>query len=181
METSSILRASITLWSRPSNRPQNTIRPEPDANALTRDWVRGLPRGVIYISGLSSDTLSIAFAATSGFNTMPGPPPDGGLSTLRCLLVEKSRMSTVSSCQMPLFSAPPMMDVPNTPGKASGKRVRAVARQGLRGEDIGACNRDGAGFHGFSAVSEPFKAQRAQAVLALWLTRSKRFCVKHDL
>ena len=42
---------------------------------------------------------SIAAASTSARSTMPGPPPAGVSSTLRCLSVADARMSRASSAQ----------------------------------------------------------------------------------
>ena len=55
----------------------------------------------------SCGTASSARASTSAFITMPGPPPAGVSSTVRCLSVACARMSTVSSDQMPAASALP--------------------------------------------------------------------------
>ena len=83
-------------------------------------------------------TLSIAFAATSGFKAIPWPPPDGGLSTVRCLLTEKSRMSTVSNCQISLFLALPIIGIQligaayfQAIGKALPALLLTLSRQGL--------------------------------------------------
>ena len=46
-----------------------------------------------------SDAASSARASTSAFITMPGPPPAGVSSTVRCLSVACARMSTTSSDQ----------------------------------------------------------------------------------
>ena len=66
--------------------------PSPDASSRTRSCVSGLPRGVSARIGRPSATLSTAAASTSGFSTIPAPPPAGVSSTLRCLSVAKSRM-----------------------------------------------------------------------------------------
>ena len=56
---------------------------------------------------MSCGTASSARASTSAFMTMPGPPPAGVSSTVRCLSVACARMSIVSSDQMPDASALP--------------------------------------------------------------------------
>ena len=46
-------------------------------------------------------------------------------------------MSTVSSCQRPLFSAPPIIDAPKTPGKHCGNSVKTVADHGFWAVSVG--------------------------------------------
>jgi len=65
-------------------------------------------------------TLSIVAASTSGFSTIPAPPPAGVSSTLLCLSVAKSRMLVASRLQMPSASALPARLVPSGPGNMSG-------------------------------------------------------------
>src|SRR6185503_16495134 len=74
-------------------------------------------------------TASIAAAATSARITMPGPPPAGVSSTVRCLPRPWSRMSRTSSDQRSFSSALPNREMPSGPGNISGKRVRTVADQ----------------------------------------------------
>src|ERR1700761_543217 len=82
------------------------------------------------MSGRSSrSTASIAAAATSARITMPGPPPAGVSSTVRCLPRPWSRMSRTWSDQR-FFSRPlPRSEMPSGPGNISGKSVRTVADQ----------------------------------------------------
>src|SRR5579863_5703506 len=70
----------------------------------------------------------MARPSTSGFITMPGPPPAGVSSTERCLSVAKSRISTTSSAQVPAVKALPARLAPKGPGNVSGKMVRTLAR-----------------------------------------------------
>src|SRR5690625_125917 len=58
---------------------------------------------------------------------MPGPPPAGVSSTVRCLSVAKLLMSRRSSCHSSSASALPVSPIPRTPGKASGNSVRIRA------------------------------------------------------
>src|SRR5262244_1356476 len=71
----------------------------------------------------------MAASITSARITMPGPPPNGVSSTERCLSRAKSRMSTVSSDQIPASSALPASEWPSGPGNISGKIVSTLARQ----------------------------------------------------
>src|SRR5271170_3044576 len=68
----------------------------------------------------------MARASTSAFITMPGPPPAGVSSTLRCLSVAKVRISTTSSDHAPAANALPARLAPSGPGKTSGKMVRTL-------------------------------------------------------
>ena len=61
-------------------------------------------------------------------------------------------MSTVSSCQMPLFSAPPIIDASKTPGKASGKSVKTVAAHGFGLVSVG-----------FLVIKAAFKGERRES------------------
>src|SRR5690349_12975953 len=60
---------------------------------------------------------------------MPGPPPAGVSSTVRCLPSPWSRISRTSSDQRLFASALPSSEMPSGPGNISGKRVRTVACQ----------------------------------------------------
>src|SRR5258706_10862643 len=71
----------------------------------------------------------MAAAATSARITMPGPPPAGVSSTVRCLPKPCSRMSRTSSRQRSFSSALPSSEMPSGPGNISGKSVRTVACQ----------------------------------------------------
>src|SRR4029079_7962879 len=70
----------------------------------------------------------MARASTSGFMTMPGPPPAGVSSTVRCLSVAKARMSMASSDHTPAARALPARLALKGPGKISGNSVRTLAR-----------------------------------------------------
>ena len=83
--------------STPSKRPHRMTAPGPRASVATRACVSGTPRGLISRRGRASsgdDAASSARASTSAFITMPGPPPAGVSSTVRCLSVACARMST---------------------------------------------------------------------------------------
>ena len=62
--------------------------------------------------------------------TIPGPPPKGVSSTVRCLSRAKSRMSTVSSTHLPSDSACPASECASGPGNISGNSVMARAVHG---------------------------------------------------
>src|SRR5258708_19665232 len=115
----------------PSNRPQTINGPGPAASSLTRDWVNGRPRGLIKRRGRSweASAASIAAASTSARSTMPGPPPAGVSSTLRCRSVAESLMSRASSVHSPDASALPARLTPSGPGNISGNTVSTVPRQ----------------------------------------------------
>src|SRR5512139_432838 len=103
--------------------------PRPFARSQARGWVSGLPRGLISRRGrLSCGTASSARARMSAFITMPGPPPAGVSSTVRCLSVACTRMSWQSSRQMPEARALPARLTPSGPGNISGKIVSTDAR-----------------------------------------------------
>src|SRR5258706_7878307 len=115
IDTSSSWRASITRWSIPSNLPQTISGPGPAASSATRDWVNGRPRGLISSFGRSGAVfaVSIADASTSARSTMPGPPPAGVSSTLRCRSAAESLMSRASNAQSPDASALPARLTPS--------------------------------------------------------------------
>src|SRR5690348_259169 len=71
----------------------------------------------------------MAAFATSARITMPGPPPAGVSSTVRCLPRPCSRMSRTSSDQRFFSNALPKSEMPSGPGNISGKSVRTVADQ----------------------------------------------------
>src|SRR5471032_2473057 len=60
---------------------------------------------------------------------MPGPPPAGVSSTVRCLPSPCSRMSRTSRFQRFFSSALPKSETPSGPGNISGNRVKTVADQ----------------------------------------------------
>src|ERR1700752_2129786 len=115
----------------PSKRPQTIRGPGPAASSVTRDWCNGRPRGPISSRGRSGamPAASIAAARMSARSTMPGPPPAGVSSTLRCLSVAELRISRASSSHRPDVSALPARLTPSGPGNISGNSVRMVARQ----------------------------------------------------
>ena len=78
----------MTRSSTPSNRPHTIDRAAPrrkrrDARLRQRRAARLISRR----GRPSPATASIARASTSAFITMPGPPPAGVSSTVRCLSV----------------------------------------------------------------------------------------------
>src|SRR6185312_1856939 len=83
---------------------------------------------------LFRSTASRAAAATSARITMPGPPPAGLSSTVRCLPRPWSRMSRISRDQRWFANPLPSSEIPSGPGNISGNSVRTVADQLL---DIG--------------------------------------------
>ena len=71
--------------------------------------------------GCLCSTASIAAAATSARITMPGPPPAGVSSTVRCLPKPCSRMSRTSSRQRFFSSALPNSESAQRPRKHFGE------------------------------------------------------------
>jgi hypothetical protein len=63
---------------------------------------------------------------------MPGPPPAGVSSTVRCLSVAWARMSIVSSDHSLDANALPARLIPSGPGNMSGKMVRTLARHMIK-------------------------------------------------
>src|ERR1700733_8107627 len=119
----------MTRSSTPSKRPQTTMTPGPAVSASTRACVSGVPRGDMKSRGRASVAVaSMARPSTSAFITMPGPPPAGVSSTLRCLSVAKLRISATSSAQAPAAKALPARLAPKGPGNISGNKVRTLAR-----------------------------------------------------
>ncbi len=79
----------------------------------------------------------MARASTSAFITMPGPPPAGVSSTVRCLSVAALRMSIVSSDHRPPDQAPCRRGSnPSGPGNISGNIVRTLARHIVRSQSL---------------------------------------------
>jgi len=90
----------------------------------------GVPRGDIRRRGrVSVAVASMARPSTSAFITMPGPPPAGVSSTVRCLSVAKLRISTTSSDHAPEASALPARPRPGRrcPATCRSVPVRAFA------------------------------------------------------
>src|SRR5579863_5144970 len=128
----------MTRWSTPSKRPQTRMAPGPALSAAIRACVSGTPRGDNMSRGRSSlAVVSMARPSTSGFITMPGPPPAGVSSTVRCLSAAYVRLSTTSSVQAPDASALPARLAPNGPGNMSGKIVSTLARHILPSPLVG--------------------------------------------
>src|SRR5580693_295953 len=119
----------MTRSSTPSKRPQTRTTPPSPVNASMRACVSGVPRGDSRSRGRPSIAVaSMARASTSAFITMPGPPPAGVSSTVRCLSVANARISTTSSDQVPAIRALPARLKPNGPGNISGKMESTEAR-----------------------------------------------------
>src|SRR5712664_2028123 len=145
----------------PSNRPQTIKGPGPAASSTIRDWVNGRPRGLISSLGRffgrsgAISAASMASASTSARSTMPGPPPAGVSSTLRCRSVAESLMSRASRAQRPEASALPARLTPSGPGNISGNSVSTVACQILGVEVMPSNGASGRGRQtGYSASSE---------------------------
>src|SRR6266851_1867787 len=79
----------------------------------------------------ASATAESAADSTSGFITMPAPPPKGASSTVPWRSLANRLMSTASSRHTPSFNALPARLSPSGPGNISGKSESAVARHTL--------------------------------------------------
>ena len=76
----------MTRWSTPSKRPHSRPHARSRRQFLaTRAWSSARPRGVRNSSGPATFVPAMARSTTSGRITMPGPPPNGASSTVRCL------------------------------------------------------------------------------------------------
>ncbi len=79
-------------------------------------WLNGIPAGVGTTSrarGVARPPGTIASRASphgSGFMTMPGPPPNGASSTVRCTSVAQPRRSCTPSVISPRCTALPMSE-----------------------------------------------------------------------
>jgi hypothetical protein len=69
---------------------------------------------------------AIAASSGSGFMTMPGPPPYGLSSTVRCLSVVKSRGLMVVTVMMPASRARPTTPADSEGSTSSGRIVTTV-------------------------------------------------------
>ena len=79
---------SITRSSTPSNRPHTMIAPGAGGKLRDAPLRQRLPRAATSAGAAGPRrAASIARASTSAFITMPGPPPAGVSSTVRCLSV----------------------------------------------------------------------------------------------
>ena len=94
-------RASITRWSMPSKRPHSSRTPGPAASDARAPGQRRPARRQVDRRAAPPAPRRARASTTSGRITMPGPPPNGASSTVRCLSCAKSRMSTVSSATPP--------------------------------------------------------------------------------
>src|SRR5215472_2350888 len=121
VRASSANRASI-----PSYRPQANTRcaiREYAAAVSCRNWT---PAGVgttsLVPGDLDPSTASRASPHGAGLMTMPGPPPNGASSTLRCTSCAQARRSWTASSMMPRSAALPSRET-RRGAKYSGKIV----------------------------------------------------------
>src|ERR1700691_1200025 len=140
--------SSTTRPSMPSYRPQAKMSRDSAAYAAAMSWLNGTPLGVGTTSragrspsggALSGRALSggapsrpmissRASPQTSGFITMPGPPPNGTSSTVRWTSVAQRRRSCTRNSMSPRATAFPISETPSGLSKYSGKIVTMSMR-----------------------------------------------------
>src|ERR1700689_48997 len=127
------MRVRITSTNRPSMpsyRPQANTSRSPAAYRAAASWVKGPPLGAGATSlGAPSGTISSsASPQTSGFITIPGPPPNGTSSTVWWTSLAQRRRSCTPNSRSPRAAALPISEVPSGPAKYSGKIVTISMR-----------------------------------------------------
>src|SRR6185436_1185311 len=139
----------------PSYRPQSSTTWPSRPSRSTSTCVNGLPCGVNNTTASAAPRVkricSTAFSSGSGFITIPGPPPYGTSSTLRCRSVVKSRRSWIFTSSNPRSTPRPITPSAMPASTIRGKivtisnltlsflalsRARAIhVEQTLRGRD----------------------------------------------
>src|SRR5919112_6147824 len=140
--------SSTTRWSMPSYRPQAKIRWSSAASSCASAWVNGVPAGEGTTS-VPGPTDCSAANHGSGRITMPGPPPYGVSSTVRCTSDVQARRSYTEISSSPAARALPTSDRSSGP-KYSGKIEMMSTRIGLEiqqtfgkvGDHASACHVD---------------------------------------
>src|SRR5580700_995596 len=129
--------ASATRPSIPSYRAQANTSRGSVAYRAAMSWVNGTPLGVGTTSradpASSSPGGMISSSAspqTSGFMTMPGPPPNGTSSTVWCTSVAQDRRSCTPNSMSPRAAAFPISETRSGLPKYSGKIVTMSIRSG---------------------------------------------------
>src|ERR1700719_4163411 len=135
--------ACTTRPSMPSYRPQANTSHGSAAYRAARSWVNGTPLGVGTTSRAPGAPPTMAPPAmappriassaspqTSGFMTMPGPPPNGMSSTLWCTSVAQDRRSCTPKEMSPRAAAFPISETRSGLSKYSGKMVTMSMRSG---------------------------------------------------
>src|SRR5580692_3785097 len=121
---------STTRPSMPSYRPQANTSRSPAAYRAAASWVKGTPLGVgtTSLAAPSGTISSSASPQTSGFITIPGPPPNGTSSTVWWTSLAQRRRSCTPNSRSPRAAALPISEVPSGPAKYSGKIVTISMR-----------------------------------------------------
>src|SRR5580658_4285817 len=125
--------ACTTRASMPSYRPQANTSHGSAAYRAARSWVNGTPLGVGTTSRAPEEPARMPSSAspqTSGFMTMPGPPPNGTSSTLWCTSVAQDRRSCTPNSMSPRAAAFPISETRSGLSKYSGKIVTMSMRSG---------------------------------------------------
>src|ERR1700691_3800760 len=142
MLTSSTGRRVRFSWtartSMPSSRPQAKMSLGSAAYRAAMSWLNGTPLGVgtTSLAGRSPPGCppsrpaisSRASPQTSGFITMPGPPPNGTSSTVRWTSVAQRRRSCTRNSMSPRATAFPISETRSGLSKYSGKIVTISMR-----------------------------------------------------
>src|SRR5215210_3064360 len=115
----------------PSYRPQAKTSPGSVTQAAAVAWVNGRPAGVGTTSRVPGGrTASSARPHGSGRMTMPGPPPYGASSTVRCTSSVHCRRSCTPTSTSPRSAALPSSDW-RSGARYSGKMVTTSTRKTL--------------------------------------------------
>src|SRR5580698_7399955 len=151
--------SSTTRPSMPSYRPQARMSRGSAAYRAAMSWLNGTPLGVGTTSlavssppGCPPSRPAISSRAspqTSGFMTMPGPPPNGTSSTVWWTSVAQDRRSCTPNSMSPRAAAFPISETRSGLSKYSGKIVTMSIRS--------ACLRP---------TPSPFLSERAVVLLA---------------
>src|SRR6185437_15469685 len=119
---SSIARSSI-----PSYRPATSSSPGRPASSCALAWSKTSPCAERQILGLPAGSLAcaarIAARSGSGLSTIPGPPPYGRSSTVRCGSLVCALTSSVPTRASPRSIARPTTPCASAPRTISGKSV----------------------------------------------------------
>src|SRR5215472_1063733 len=117
----------MTRSSTPSYRPATSSIPGSRASSCACAWPKRSPCADRYTRGLPAGSRAcaarIAAISGSGFITMPGPPPYGRSSTVRCTSLVCARGSSVPTLSVPRAIARPMTPNSSVPAIMRGNSV----------------------------------------------------------
>src|SRR6516225_4931580 len=117
----------MTRSSTPSYRPATSSIPGSRASSCANTWPKGSPWADRYRRGLPGGNRAcaarIAAMSGSGFITIPGPPPYGRSSTVRCTSLVCARGSSVPTPSSPRAVARPTTPNSSVPAIMRGNSV----------------------------------------------------------